>query len=66
MVRNGNFPLVSVKTSKPIPKEKIFEILEIIKKTSINAPIDLGEIIIKNILNTGSDIIATKSIKKIS
>jgi CxxC motif-containing protein len=65
LVRNGNIPLVSVKTSKPIPKEKIFEILDIIKITSVNAPIEIGQIIIKNILNTGSDIIATKSIKKI-
>ena len=66
LVRNGNIPLVSVKTSKPIPKDKIFEILKIIKKTTVNAPIDIGQIIIKNILDTKSDIIATKSINKIS
>jgi CxxC motif-containing protein len=66
LVKNGVLPLLSVKTSKPIPKEKIFKILKIIKNTSVNAPIEIGEIIIKNILNTGSDIIATKTIKKIS
>lgn len=65
LVRNGNIPLVSVKTNKPIPKDKIFKILKIIKNTSVNAPIEIGEIIIKNILDTGSDIIATKTIKKI-
>jgi len=65
LVKNGILPLVSVKTSKPIPKDKIFKILEIIKKTSVNAPIKIGEIIIKNILDTGSDIIATKTIKKL-
>ena len=35
LVRNGNIPLVSVKTSKSIPKDKIFEILKIIKKSNI-------------------------------
>jgi CxxC motif-containing protein len=64
LVKNGILPLLSVKTSKPIPKEKIFKILEIIKRTSVNAPVEIGEIIIKNILDTGSDIIATKTIKK--
>ena len=64
LVKNGILPLLSVKTSKPIPKEKIFKILKIIKRTSVNAPVEMGEIIIKNVLGTGSDIIATKTIKK--
>ena len=64
LVKNGDLPLVSVKTSKPIPKNKIFKILEIIKKKSVDAPIKIGEIIIENILDTGSDIVATKTIKK--
>lgn len=65
IVINGIMPLVSVKTSKPIPKNKIFEIIKIIKKVKVNAPIQIGDIIIKNILETGSDIIATKTVKKI-
>jgi len=64
LVKNGNLPLVSVKTSKPIPKNKIFKILEIIKKKYVEAPIEIGEIIIENIMDTGSDIVATKTIKK--
>ena len=66
LVKNGIIPLVSVKTSKPIPKNKLFEIIEIIKKTKIDAPIQIGDIIIKNILETGSDIIATKTVKKLN
>lgn len=65
IVKNGIIPLVSVKTNKPIPKNKIFEIIKIIKNTKVNAPIQIGDIIIKNILETGSDIIATKTVKKI-
>lgn len=64
IVKNGTIPLVSVKTNKPIPKNKIFEIIKIIKNTKVKAPILIGDIIIKNILETGSDIIATKTVKK--
>ena len=64
LVKNGILPLISVKTNKPIPKDKVFNIIGVIKKTSVNAPIEIGEIIIRNILETGSDIIATKTVKK--
>ena len=65
LVKNGAYSLVSVKTNKPIPKDEIFNILKIIKNKSVNAPIYIGDIIIKNILDTGSDIIATKTVKKL-
>jgi CxxC motif-containing protein len=65
LVKNGDLPLVSVKTNNPIPKDKIFEIINKIKNKTVDAPIQIGEIIIKNILGTNADIIATKSVKKI-
>lgn len=64
LVYNGEWPLVSVKSSKPIPKENLFDVLEEIKKSSTDAPVRLGQTIIKNVANTSIDIIATKKIKK--
>jgi len=65
LVKNGDWPLVSVKTSQPIPKEKLFLVLQKIKKASVNAPIFLGEIVIKNVADTDIDIIATKTIHNV-
>lgn len=65
LVKNGILPLVSVKTSKPVPKEKIFKVMKEIKKAEIAAPVKIGQIIIKNMQNTGIDIIATKNIEKL-
>lgn len=65
LVKNGLWPLVSVKTNKPVPKDKIFKVMKEIKKAEIDAPVKLGQIIIKNVLNTGIDIIATKNIEKL-
>jgi CxxC motif-containing protein len=65
LVKDGEWPLVSVKSSKSIPKNKIFDVLKEIKKANIKAPINLGQIIIKNVANTKIDIISTKSIKKL-
>ena len=62
-VKNRENMMVSVKTSTSIPKGKIFDILEEIAKVSVDAPIHIGDILIKDVLGTGSDIVATKEIK---
>jgi len=63
LVENGIWPLLSVKSSEPIPKEKLFDALKEIKNTTIKAPVNSGQIIIKNVAETGICIIATKSVK---
>jgi CxxC motif-containing protein len=65
LVINGQWPLVSVKSSSAVPKEKIFSVLKEIKNKTVNAPVKMGQIIIKNAANTGVDIVATKSINKL-
>jgi len=65
LVTGGEWPLVSVKSSKPIPKKHLFSVLEEIKKTKINAPVKSGQTIIKNVEDTNIDIIATKTVKRI-
>ena len=64
LVENGKWPLVSVKTTKPVPKDKIFDVLKEIKEKKINAPVKLGQKLMKNVANTGIDIVATKTVEK--
>ena len=63
-VEGGVIPRLSVKTRSDIPKEMIFSVMEQIKKTKAAAPIMTGDVIIKNVCDTGVDVIATKSIEK--
>ena len=53
-----------VKTKDPIPKELIFKIMEEIEKVEVKAPIKIGDVIIKDVLGTGVDIVATKNIER--
>ena len=60
-VANREEPL-SVKTSRPIPKGKIFECLSELKTVKAKAPIKIGDVILPNTCATGIDVIATKNI----
>lgn len=61
-VKLENGKIISVKTDKPIPKELIFKCMEEINKATVKAPVKIGDILIENILDTGSNIVATKYI----
>ena len=51
-----------VKSDKPLPKEKIFDAMEVINKTCVKAPIKIGDIVVKNIFGLDVNIVATKDI----
>lgn len=53
---------LSVKTARPIPKEKIFESLSQIKITRIQAPVHIGDVVIEDICDTGIPVVATKNV----
>ena len=61
-VNGGELEMVSVKTKEDIPKGKIFEIMEEIRKTTINAPVAIGDVVIENCAGTGIPVIATKNV----
>lgn len=61
----GEIEVVSVKTQRDIPKEKIFSILNVLKEVRVVAPVHVGDIIIENIVGTGVNIVATKEVEKI-
>ena len=52
---------LSVKTSSPIPKEKISDCLAAIHALTTQPPIRIGDIILANACGTGIDIVATSS-----
>lgn len=64
LLEDGVLSLVSVRLSNPIPKEKIFDVMEIIKKTYLKAPVSIGQIAISNILDLGSDVVITKNVER--
>ena len=55
---------VPVKTNNPLPKELIAKAMEEINKVRLVAPVHIGDVVIKNIFDTGVDIVVTKNISR--
>jgi CxxC motif-containing protein len=59
---NPNYKVVSVKSNKVIEKYLWREFSKVLSRIYVSTPINIGDIICKNIMNTGVDIICTKKI----
>ena len=57
-----NYKVVTVKSNKPIEKHLWREFSKVLSRIYVSTPINIGDIICKNIMNTGIDIICTKRI----
>ena len=63
-VRNGMLPLTSVRTTRAIPKDRIFDVMAEINKQVLTAPVSIGDMVIENVLGLDSDVIVTKNVEK--
>ena len=58
-VSGSAVPLVAVRTSKPIPRDLLFRGMEEIRKIKPKVPVNRGDVLLKDILGTGADLVAT-------
>lgn len=60
-IEGGIHNRLPVKTSTSIPKELNFKCMELLNDIVVKAPVKHGQVIIKNVLGTGADIIACRN-----
>ncbi len=56
----GESPRVSVKTDKPIAKGKIFDAMKLLNDVELKSPVNIGDVVLANILDTDVNIVVTK------
>ncbi len=62
LVKNGHLPLVSVRLSRAVSKNMIFPIMAEIRKQQVEAPVALGQVLIRQVLGLDCDVVATKNV----
>ena len=63
-IRGVKDAVVSVKTAADIPKGKIMECMKALAGIEVQAPVHIGDVILKNVAGTGVDIVATRNYEK--
>lgn len=59
-VSNGLWARLPVKSNVPVPKARVVDVCRALEKIEVQAPVQLGAVIVANILGTGADIVATR------
>jgi CxxC motif-containing protein len=63
-VQGGLHPLVPVYTAAPFPKPRIFDLLDEIRKVEVPAPVRMNQVVLKDALGTGIDVVASRDMPR--
>ncbi len=63
-VKNGKRPLVSVWTPEAIPKERIMELADRLRNIELEAPVELGSVVLEDPLGIGISVITSAFVEK--
>jgi CxxC motif-containing protein len=61
-VAGARVPMLPVRATGPIPKDKLMACIREVSEIVVQAPIPLGTVIVKNLLNLGVDLVSTRSL----
>jgi len=56
--------MIPVRTDKPIPKARLMEAMDAIKRMRITKPVRVGEVIAADFLGTGADLVSTREVSR--
>jgi CxxC motif-containing protein len=63
-IERGTLRRLPVRTNREIPKRSIFPCMEVINRVRVEAPVRIGQVIVSDILGTGADVVATRSMNR--
>lgn len=58
-MRTSSGGLVPVKTDRPVKKGMLFDLMKAVNNVTAKEPVEIGDVLIKDVLGSGADIVAT-------
>lgn len=62
VIAEGPSRRLPVKTDRPIPKGKMFKVMDEIARLRVQPPVKVGDILIPNVAGTDGNVVATKNL----
>ena len=60
----ARLPRLPVRTSEPVLKNRVRDVVAALKNIAVEAPVKAGQVILKNVADTGVDIIAERDMER--
>lgn len=61
---SGIWPRLPVKTAEAVPKDKVMAVVRALHSLKIEAPVQMGQVILNDVAGTGIAVIATRSLPR--
>jgi CxxC motif-containing protein len=61
-ITGADIPRLPVRTSQPVPKNEVMNCIRALAKLQINAPVRIGTVIYRNLLDLEIDVIASRTL----
>lgn len=61
LTEGSDLKMLPVRTNKPIPRSKLMDAMGEIKKIRVSKPVNVGDVVCKDFLSAGIDLVATRN-----
>lgn len=59
-VSGGLWPRLPVRTTAAVPKDRVWDVVKLLRPISVRSPVSMGDVIVTDIAGTGVDIVASR------
>jgi CxxC motif-containing protein len=59
-VHDGRWPRLPVRTTAAVPKDRVMEVVTLLRSVSVESPVIVGDVIVADIAGTGVDVVASR------
>lgn len=64
-IKDAEFSMLPVRTDKPIEKGLLFQAMEELARIEVQAPVEMYDIVVRNVAGTEANVIATRNMKRV-
>ena len=63
-IQGSRWPVIPVRTDKAVPKRLFPHIMKKLRRIKLQAPVNILDVVVKDVLGTGANIIATRTMPR--
>jgi len=63
-IRGSRWPVIPVRTDKPVPKRLFPRIMRQLRRIKLQAPVNMLDVVLSDVLRTGANIVVTRTMPR--